>query len=72
MSAIPGYAHGGLVNNLRMPSISAAPSAPASPAKNLTLVMPGMGSYQLHAEADVLDVMKSAFAREALKKGARR
>ena len=67
---LPKYANGGLLGNLRMPSISSAP--PAAPASSATFNFPGMGSYPVSMAPDVLGELQSAFAREALKKGARR
>lgn len=68
VSALQGYANGGLVRNIRIPSISAAPPAPAS---NATFNFPGMGSFPAHLAPDVLGELKTAFAREALKRGRR-
>lgn len=68
VSALQGYANGGLVRNIRIPSISAAPAAPAS---NTTFNFPGMGSFPATLAPDVLGELQTAFAREALKRGRR-
>lgn len=67
---LPKYANGGLLGNLRMPSISSA--APSAPASSVTLNFPGMGKFPASMAPDVLGELQSAFSREALKKGARR
>lgn len=68
LGALQGYATGGLVRNIHIPSISAAPLAPAS---NATFNFPGMGSFPASLAPDVLGELKTAFAREALKRGRR-
>lgn len=65
-----GYAAGGLVSSLAMPSLSR--STPAAAGANATFNFPGMGSYPAQLAPHVMDDLKSAFAREALKKGGRR
>lgn len=65
-----GYAAGGLVSRLALPSLSS--SAAPSAASNATFNFPGMGSFPAQLAPNVMDELKSAFAREALKKGGRR
>lgn len=65
-----GYAAGGLVSSLAMPSLSRA--TPAAAGANATFNFPGMGSFPAQLAPHVMDDLKSAFAREALKKGGRR
>ncbi len=59
-AALRGYADGGLV----------APVAPAASGTPVSLHFP-FGAYQATMAADVLDELKTAFKREALKRGAR-
>jgi hypothetical protein len=69
VGALKGYASGGLVSGLNMPSLrSSTPSA----GSNATFVFPGMGTYPAQLQPKVMDDLKTAFAREALKKGGRR
>jgi tape measure domain-containing protein len=65
-----GYAAGGLVSNLAMPSLNRA--TPAASSANATFNFPGMGSFQATLAPDVMSELKTAFSREALKKGGRR
>lgn len=65
-----GYAAGGLVSNLAMPSLNRA--TPAAASANATFNFPGMGSFQATLAPDVMSELKEAFSREALKKGGRR
>lgn len=65
-----GYAAGGLVSSLAMPSLSR--STPAAAGANATFNFPGMGSFPAQLAPHVMDDLKTAFAREALKKGGRR
>ena len=67
-----GYAAGGLVSNLAMPSLSRATPAAARANANATFNFPGMGSFPATLAPDVMSELKTAFAREALKKGGRR
>lgn len=66
-----GYANGGLVNNIRSPSISPR-SSPAATGSNATFNLPGFGRFDAYVAPDVLGELKGAFAKEALKKGGRR
>jgi hypothetical protein len=65
-----GYAAGGLVRSLVMPSLNRA--TPAAAGANATFNFPGMGSFPATLAPDVMSELKSAFSREALKKGGRR
>ena len=69
LGALKGYSGGGLVSNLNMPSLKGASAGSGS---NATFVFPGMGSYPAQLQPKVMDDLKTAFAREALKKGGRR
>lgn len=69
LGALKGYASGGLVQGLSLPSLKSAGGGAGS---NATFVFPGMGTYPAQLEPQVMEDLKSAFAREALKKGGRR
>ena len=69
LGALKGYATGGLVQSLSMPSLKGASSGGGS---NATFVFPGMGSFPAQLAPQVMEDLKTAFAREALKKGGRR
>lgn len=68
LDALKGYATGGLVSSMDMPSLRGG----AAPGSNAVFNFPGMGSYPAQLAPHVMDDLKSAFAREALKKGGRR
>ena len=68
LDALKGYATGGLVSNLEIPALRAN----AAPGSNAVFNFPGMGSFPAQLAPQVLDDLKTAFAREALKKGGRR
>ena len=66
---LPGYADGGLVGRISLPSLSAnAPSLTSAAVFNF----PGMGRFPVTMRNDAMADLKSAFAREALKRGGRR
>jgi hypothetical protein len=67
-----GYASGGLVSSLAMPSLSARASPLSGPSSNATFKFPGFGSFDAYLAPDPMRDLKEAFAREALKKGGRR
>lgn len=67
-----GYATGGLVSNLAMPSLSRSASQPSGPSSNATFKFPGFGSFNAYLAPDPMRELKEAFSREALKKGGRR
>lgn len=71
MSALRGYADGGLVNNLRIPSLPAS-SRDSSGGSTAVFNISGVGSFPTTVAPDVMKELKTAFAREALKKGGRR
>lgn len=63
MAALRGYATGGLV--------TVAPRA-ATPSASATFNFPGLGSFPVSMAPDVMGELKTAFKREALKRGSRR
>jgi len=67
-----GYAAGGLVSNLAMPSLSRSASQPSGPSSNATFKFPGFGSFDAYLAPDPMRELKEAFSREALKRGGRR
>ena len=67
---IPGYAAGGLVSNLRVPSL--APRAAPTPSSPAVFNFPGMGSFPVQMAPDVMGELSTAFKRQALKRGGRR
>lgn len=70
MAALRGYAGGGLVERLSMPSIAANSGSFAGPSKNLTLVLDGQ-RFGVSATSDVIGRIGDHVAREALRKGRR-
>ncbi len=70
LDALKGYATGGLVQRLAMPSLPAAPAGRGGAAAVFNF--PGMGSFPVQMAPNVLGEMKAAFAREALMRGSRR
>lgn len=66
---LPGYANGGLVSSIRLPSLAPAAAPSTSP---VILQWPDGTSTPLQGSADVVGEMKTAFARAALKRGGRR
>ena len=68
VDALKGYATGGLVQNVGLPGLRDS----AAPGSNATFNFPGMGSFPAQLAPHVMDDLKTAFAREALKKGGRR
>jgi hypothetical protein len=67
-----GFADGGLVSNLAMPSLSRSASQPSGHSSNATFKFPGFGSFDAYLAPDPMRELKEAFSREALKKGGRR
>jgi len=67
-----GYAAGGLVSNLAMPSLTRSASQPSGPSSNATFKFPGFGSFDAYLAPDPMRELKEAFSREALKRGGRR
>jgi hypothetical protein len=66
---IPGYADGGLVGRISLPSLAAS----AAPSKSTAVFDFGeLGRYPVSMASKGVDDLKTAFAREALKRGGRR
>jgi hypothetical protein len=70
LSAIPGYADGGLVGRLSVPNVQ--PSEPANARAAATFNFPGMGSYAAELKPYDFDRLQRDFQREALRSGGRR
>jgi hypothetical protein len=70
--ALPGYADGGLVGRLSLPSLRQAPSPAAAAAVDATLVLPGLGRYQAAMDPYNFQKLSSDLKREALRSGGRR
>lgn len=68
---IPGYANGGLVGNIRIPSIAPRASVVEQSGTPINLYLDGH-RMPLTASADVAGEIKALFSREALRKGGRR
>ena len=68
--ALPGYADGGLVGRLSVPSVQA--SEPASVRDRGTLTVPGVGAYPVEMKPYDFDRLQRDFQREALRSGGRR
>lgn len=66
----PGYASGGLVSAVRVPSL--APSSGSSAQTPVIINLPNGGSFPLQGSPDVVGEMTTAFKRQALKRGGRR
>ncbi|MCB1241054.1 MAG: hypothetical protein KDB30_15470, partial [Tetrasphaera sp.] len=64
-----GYANGGLVGNLRVPSISAPPKAASSTP--VVLDFGALGRYQANAAGGEVEGIERALRRAALKGGRR-
>ena len=69
LAALQGYASGGLVSRLAIPSL---PSTPAKSSASAVFNFPGMGSYPVSMSQDVMGELTNAFQRAALKRGGRR
>ena len=70
MRALQGYANGGLVQNLRIPSIPAQASTQSAGGTPITLVLDGH-RVPVTASQSVASELTTLFAREALKRGGR-
>jgi hypothetical protein len=70
--ALPGYADGGLVGRLSLPSLRQTPSTAAAAAVDATLVLPGLGRYQAAMDPYNFQKLSSDLKREALRSGGRR
>jgi len=71
LSALKGYASGGLVSGLRVPSIAPRSASSGSSGTPVNLYLDG-ARYPVTASSDVIGELKTAFRREALKNGGRR
>jgi len=67
-----GYANGGLVNNLTMPSLKAQTSAATYSGPNATFNLPSGESFQSYVEPNVMTQLTTICQRQALKKGRRK
>ena len=72
MQALRGYASGGLVSGMNIPSISSASGSSSSAAvsrDNLTLDFGSLGKFQAHASADTKRELERVFVRAAMARG---
>jgi hypothetical protein len=72
MQALRGYASGGLVSDMIIPSISSASGSSSSAAvsrDNLTLDFGSLGKFQAHASADTKRELERVFVRAAMARG---
>jgi len=67
--ALPKFAGGGMVSRLAIPELS--PVASGGGTNNVTFNFPEFGSFTMQAGDDMVQKIKSAFARESLKRGRR-
>jgi len=70
MSALPGFADGGLVGRLAIPTLRSP--QPVNERMAATFNFPGMGSYRATVSADTFRQLQNDFQRAALQKGGRR
>ena len=70
LAALKGYASGGLVSRLAIPSIPTSATKPSSAAAVFNF--PGMGSFPVSMSQDVMGELTTAFQRSALKRGSRK
>lgn len=71
MQALRGYASGGLVSDIAIPSLQPGAMAPGHASRNLTLVL-GNERFGVSAGDDVIGRLEAHVSREALRKGGRR
>lgn len=71
MNALKGYADGGLVSRLAIPTQSSSAMPASSSSRNLTLVL-GNERFGVSAGNDVIGRLEAHVSREALRKGGRR
>lgn len=72
MQALRGYAGGGLVSGMNIPSISTASGGSSGAAvskENLTLDFGSLGKFQAHASADTQRELERVFVRAAMARG---
>jgi hypothetical protein len=70
MSALPGFADGGLVGRLAIPTLRSP--QPVTERMAATFNFPGLGSYRATVSADTFRQLQNDFQRAALQKGGRR
>ena len=70
MAALPGYADGGLVGRLAIPTLRSP--QPVNERMAATFNFPGLGSYRATVSADTFRQLQNDFQRAALQKGGRR
>jgi len=70
LSALPGFADGGLVGRLSLPTLRTA--TPAAARAAAVFNFPGMGRYETSMNAYDFNRLQRDFARAALQKGGRR
>lgn len=70
LSALPGYASGGLVGNINPGSLRTPAARPAG--NSATFVVPGLGSYPTSTDSYTFQRLERDFARASLQKGGRR
>jgi hypothetical protein len=71
MQALRGYASGGLVSDMAIPSLTSGALSSGRASRNLTLVL-GNERFGVSAADDVIGQLESHVSREALRKGGRR
>jgi hypothetical protein len=71
MQALRGYASGGLVSDMAIPSLTSSAMSSSRASRNLTLVL-GNERFGVSAADDVIGQLESHVSREALRKGGRR
>jgi len=69
MAALPGYADGGLVGRLAIPTLRSP--QPVTERMAATFNFPGLGSYRASLSADTFAQLQRDFQRAALQKGGR-
>lgn len=70
VSALPGFADGGLVGRISLPSVGR--SATAAPQRAAVFNFPGIGNYSTTMDPYTFERLQSDFSRAALQKGGRR
>lgn len=70
MSVLPGFADGGLVGRLAIPTLRSP--QPVTERMAATFNFPGLGSYRATVSADTFRQLQNDFQRAALQKGGRR
>jgi hypothetical protein len=71
MQALRGYASGGLVSDMAIPSLTSSALSSGRASRNLTLVL-GNERFGVSAGDDVIGRLEAHVSREALRKGGRR